>query len=78
MGEAAEIFGQAGAPDRLVGFLEKLANIHGLSGDLIDHCVGLFLGYEVMDSIDIAGFDAGVATWNGGGEQVLWAQRVAV
>ena len=68
LGEVDEIVGQAGAPDRLVGDLEKLAQIHVLDGDLIDHCIGLFLGYEVMESIDISGFDAGVATWGGGRE----------
>ena len=78
LGKAAEIVGQAGAPDRLVGALEKLAQIHRLDGDLIDHLIGLFLGYEVMESINVAGFDAGVATWSGGKEQVLQAQQVAV
>ena len=58
MGGAAEIVGQAGVPDRLVGALEKLAQIHGLGGDFIDHRIGLFLVYEVMESINIAGFDA--------------------
>ena len=71
LGEAAEIFGQSGAPDRLVGALENMAQIQGLASDLIDHFIGLFLGYEEMESISIAGFDAGVATWSGGGEQVL-------
>ena len=78
LGEAAEIIGQAGAPDKLVGDLEKLAQIHGLAGDLIDHRIGLFLGYEVMESINIEGFDSGVYTWSGGGERVMRAQRVSV
>ena len=60
--EATDIVGQDGAPDRLVGDLEKLEQIHGLASDLIDHRIGLFLEYEVMYSINIAGFDAGVAT----------------
>ena len=76
--EAAEVLCQAGSPDRLVGALEKLAQIHGLAGDLIDHHIGLFLGYEVMESINIAGFDSSIATWSGGGERVLRAQRVSV
>ena len=74
LGEAAKIVGQAGASDQLVEELEKLAQIHVLDGDLIDHCIGLFLGYEVMESIDISGFDAGVATWGGGRERELRAQ----
>ena len=44
LGEAAEIFDQAGEPVRLVGALEKLAQIQGLAGDLINHGIGLFLG----------------------------------
>ena len=68
LGEAAKIVGQAGAPDRLVGALEKLAQIRGLAGDLINHCICLFLVYEEMESINIAGFDAGVTTWSGGSE----------
>ena len=31
-----------------------------------------------MESIDIAGFDASVDTWSGGGERVMRAQRVGV
>ena len=31
-----------------------------------------------MESIDIAGFDAGVDTWSSGGKHMLRAQRVAV
>ena len=31
-----------------------------------------------MESINIAGFDAGVDMWSGGGERVLQAQRVLV
>ena len=62
LGEAVEIVGQVGAPDLLVGDLENLAQIHGLDGELIDHRIGLFLVYEVMESIDIAGFDSSVAT----------------
>ena len=76
LGEAANIVGQSGAPDRIVGALKKWTQIHGLAGDLIDHRIGLFLLYEVIQSINIAGFDAGVATWSGGGERVLRAQRV--
>ena len=49
-----------------------------LVGDLIDHCTGLFWGYEEMESINIAGFDAGVATSSGGGERILQAQLVVV
>ena len=41
-GGAAEIVGQSGAPDRLVGALEKLAQIRGLAGDQIDHHIGWF------------------------------------
>ena len=78
LGEAAKIAGQAGAPDSFVGTLEKLAQIQGLDSDLINHCIGLFLGYKEMESIDIAGFDACIATWSGSGDQVLQAQRVAV
>ena len=78
LGEAARIVDQAGAPDRIVVDLEKLAQIHGSASDLIDHCIGLFLGYEVMESINIADFDASVAMWSGGGERVLRAQLVAV
>ena len=78
LGEAADIVGQSGAPYRLVGALEKLVQIQGLAGGLINHCIGLFLGYEEMESINIAVFDAGVATWSGGRERVLQAQRVAV
>ena len=33
LGGAAEIVGQAGAPDRLVGVLEKFAQIQGLVSD---------------------------------------------
>ena len=44
LGEAAKIIGQAGAPGLLVGALEKLAQIQGLAGDLINHGIGLFLG----------------------------------
>ena len=68
LGEAAEIVDQAGAPDRIVVDLEKLAQIHGSASDLIDHCIGLFLGYEVMKSLYIVGFDAGIDTWSGGGK----------
>ena len=71
MSEAAEIVGQAGAPDRFFGALEKLAEIHGLAGDLINHRIGLFLGYAVMKSIKIVMFDAGAATCRGGGKRVL-------
>ena len=71
LSEAAKIVGQAGATDRLVRALGNLAQIHGLAGDLVDHRIGLFLGYEVMESIDIAGFDVSVATWSGGRERVL-------
>ena len=78
MGEAANIVDQAGVPDRLVGALEKSAHIHRLAGDLIDYRIGLFLGYEVMESIYIVGFDASVAMWSDGGERVLQSQRVAV
>ena len=31
-----------------------------------------------MEIIDIAGFDAGVETWSGGGKRVMQTQRVAV
>ena len=58
--------------------MEKLAQIHGLAGDLIDHRIGLFLGYEVRESIDIAGLDAGVSTWSGDREQLMRAQWVEV
>ena len=44
LGEAAEIVGQAGAPGRLIGALEKLAKTQGLTGVLINHSTGLFLG----------------------------------
>ena len=54
LGEAADIIGQAGAPGRLVGALEKMAKIQGFTGNLIDHSIGLFLGEEKMGSIFIA------------------------
>ena len=76
--EAAEIFGQAGAPGRLVGALEKLAKIQGLARDLINHVIGLFWGYKEMENINIVGVDTGVDTLSGGGERVLRAQRVAL
>ena len=44
LGEADKIVGQAGEPGRLVGSLEKLAQIQGLAGDLIGHGIGFFLG----------------------------------
>ena len=78
LGEAADTVGQAGVPDQLIGALEKLAHIHGLASDLMYHHIGLFLGYEVMDRINIAGFDAGVVIWSSGREPVLQAQRVVV
>ena len=42
--EASKIVVHAGEPGRLVGALQKLAQIQGLSGDLIDHGIGFFLG----------------------------------
>ena len=78
LAEEAKIVGQDGALDQLVGALKKLVQIHGLTGYLIDNCIGLFLGYDVLDRINIAGLDSGVATWSGGSKRVPRAQQVAV
>ena len=48
LGEAANIVGQDGAPDRLVVALDNLAHINGLAGDLIDQYIGFFLSYDVL------------------------------